>query len=87
MSELTNWLRTQAASDVIDGMFDSAARHNEAAAEIDRLNELLSTITADASWCGYEGDVSVNVTLWDIPQCDGRGGLTLLQAAEKARDK
>lgn len=56
-----------------------------AADEIDRLTELLEIITADASWCGFEGDVSVNVTLWDIPQCDGRGGLTLLQAAEKAR--
>jgi len=43
-ADLINWLRTQAESDVIDGMFDSSARHNEAADELQRLCAIIDDL-------------------------------------------
>ena len=39
MTELTDWLRREAVSDNEWGLFDEAARHNEAAELIERLSE------------------------------------------------
>lgn len=53
--------------------------------EIERLNAIIGTIINGAEWCGWHTkSVSCNVTLWNLPQCDGRNG-TLLECAEKAR--
>ena len=54
---------------------------------INELQAIVDTLTAGAEWCGLvvEPAIGVNVCLWTLPNCDGREGRTLLEAAEAAR--
>ena len=61
MSELTGWLRREAASEVIEGRFDAAAKLNESADEIERLQKELKELQDKqpelklaASWANYD---------------------------------
>ena len=85
MTELTDWLRMRSVNESADGRHGTAQKLIDAADEIERLAAIVDTICSGARWCGFVTHaVSVNVTLWDLPRCDGRNG-TLLEAAEKVR--
>lgn len=54
----------------------------EVAAGVRELAETLARITERARWCGaVDKGIGFNVTLWDLPNCDGRNGKTLIEAA------
>jgi len=62
-SDLINWLRTQAKSDVLDGLFDSAAKGNEAADELQRLWAIVDRLkTSDGVPFGIGDSVFVPET-------------------------
>ena len=67
---------------------DPAAQASEATEELKRLRAIINTITNGAEWCGCEvGSVTTNVNLWNLPNCDGRRGATLLDAIEKPQQQ
>jgi len=52
--------------------------------ELCHVKGLLDIICGGSSWCGFKSpEVSVNVNLWTLPECDGRNG-SLMECAEKA---
>ena len=79
------------SEDLMDEIADEIERLQaeltDANRRVEWLAGLLGTITDRAKWCGLRCEtVTINVTLWDLPNCDGRNG-DLLKAAEKARDE